>query len=388
MGNLFKSLALLSDGEVHEVSASDLVTGYVGQAGMKTRELLSRSKGGVLFIDEAYQLDPQRGGPYMTEAVDELVKCLTSDDFYKKVLVVLAGYEEDIERMLRVNEGLKSRFSERLMFANLESTQAARMLLSGLAKKNMPLSDTFEEDRLGPMLKSLTACDDFANGRDVQTLVEGTYQIVAKRCKGRGRNAKVDAKDLQAAISKLRSQRGDNKLHRFPDPGPLLPHQMMEAKHVTPVPDKVALATCKAQEISTQETPVEETADLGLVNPFSSIDETCLLQIQEFVNEQGINTAEGVKQLAVLSRGDPKFQDLRDKLVSQTGMSPEKAVEVLTKWQDEQKNLQEKLHELQQGSQGMEAIWRCAVCGRGGYPWIVCYVAPYIECYRPTTERV
>ena len=61
----------------------------------------------MLFIDEAYQLNPARGGSYMTEAVDELVKGLTSPEFQGRVLVVLAGYERDIDEMLAVNTGLR-----------------------------------------------------------------------------------------------------------------------------------------------------------------------------------------------------------------------------------------------------------------------------------------
>ena len=65
MGKMFKALGILPDDTVYEVAASDLSTGYSGQAGQKTRAELQKSKGGVLFIDEAYQLNPARGGQYM-----------------------------------------------------------------------------------------------------------------------------------------------------------------------------------------------------------------------------------------------------------------------------------------------------------------------------------
>ena len=81
MGAMFNALGLLPGDELKEVKASDLVTGYTGQAGKKTREILKESRGSVLFIDEAYQLDPARGGHYMTEAVDELVGALTEEEF-------------------------------------------------------------------------------------------------------------------------------------------------------------------------------------------------------------------------------------------------------------------------------------------------------------------
>jgi SpoVK/Ycf46/Vps4 family AAA+-type ATPase len=64
-----------------EVSASDLTTGFVGQAGQKTREMLTKARGKVLFVDEAYQLKPSPSRGFMGEVVDEMVKCLTSEDF-------------------------------------------------------------------------------------------------------------------------------------------------------------------------------------------------------------------------------------------------------------------------------------------------------------------
>jgi SpoVK/Ycf46/Vps4 family AAA+-type ATPase len=98
MGVMFHALGLLPGCEMKEIKASDLLTGYVGQAGQKTRELLREARGGVLFIDEAYQLDPQRGGSFMTEAVDELVGALTDEEFKGRLLVILAGYDQDMER--------------------------------------------------------------------------------------------------------------------------------------------------------------------------------------------------------------------------------------------------------------------------------------------------
>lgn len=94
MGTLFKLLSLLPDDKVHECSPKDLITGFVGQAGKKTMELLEKSRGSVLFIDEAYQLNPQRGGSFMTEAVNELCAKLTDEEFKGKLLVILAMFSK------------------------------------------------------------------------------------------------------------------------------------------------------------------------------------------------------------------------------------------------------------------------------------------------------
>jgi AAA+ superfamily predicted ATPase len=134
MGAMFNALGLLPGDELKEAKASDLVTGYTGQAGKKTGEILKESRGGVLFIDEAYQLDPARGGHYMTEAVDELVGALTEDEFKGKILVILAGYDTDMENMLKTNAGLRSRFSERVKFHDFDANATVELLQLELKK--------------------------------------------------------------------------------------------------------------------------------------------------------------------------------------------------------------------------------------------------------------
>lgn len=73
MGALFHSLSLLPTDEVEEITAADLVTGFVGQACKAMKEKLLRARGKVLFVDEAYQLNPSNGGGYMQEVVDTIV---------------------------------------------------------------------------------------------------------------------------------------------------------------------------------------------------------------------------------------------------------------------------------------------------------------------------
>ena len=116
MGKLLKSLELISKADVLECSASDFTTGYAGQASGKTREIFKQAKGGVLFIDEAYRLNPEKGGVYMKEVVDEVVQLLTEKDFRNNLAVIFAGYEEDMAMLFKVNRGLKSRIQTTLTF--------------------------------------------------------------------------------------------------------------------------------------------------------------------------------------------------------------------------------------------------------------------------------
>ena len=86
-------MGLLASIEVVECSASDLVGRYVGETGPKTRSLFEKARGRVLFIDEAYRL---ADGAFAKEAMDEIVALMTDDNFKGRMIVVLAGYDVEI----------------------------------------------------------------------------------------------------------------------------------------------------------------------------------------------------------------------------------------------------------------------------------------------------
>ncbi|RAH86735.1 hypothetical protein BO86DRAFT_444640 [Aspergillus japonicus CBS 114.51] len=131
MGQIFYDMGILATTKVIESSASDLVAQYVGQTGPKTERLLEKGLGRVLFIDEAYRL---ADGAFGKEAMDELVDCLTKEKFYKKLIVVLAGYDGEINRLMASNPGLASRFSETVLFQNLTAFQCWILLRDSLGQ--------------------------------------------------------------------------------------------------------------------------------------------------------------------------------------------------------------------------------------------------------------
>jgi hypothetical protein len=95
-------MGILGSNEYVECSASDLIGQYVGQTGPKTEGKLTEALGRVLFIDEAYRFCD---GHFGTEAINELVECLTKPKFMEKIVVILAGYTHQIDDLLRVNPG-------------------------------------------------------------------------------------------------------------------------------------------------------------------------------------------------------------------------------------------------------------------------------------------
>ncbi|MDA8234150.1 MAG: AAA family ATPase [Clostridia bacterium] len=107
-GKLFKEMGVLNKGHLMEVERADLVGEYIGHTAQKTREQLKKALGGILFIDEAYSL--ARGGEkdFGKEAIDALVKAM--EDHKDNIIIILAGYRDEMTWFLQTNPGLRSRF--------------------------------------------------------------------------------------------------------------------------------------------------------------------------------------------------------------------------------------------------------------------------------------
>jgi|GEM_PF-2784938 len=133
MGEVFHELGLLPTGHVVKVTRDDLVAGYIGQTAMKTKERINEAIGGVLFIDEAYTL--ARGGEndYGQEAIDTILEAMT--DRIGEFSVIVAGYPDEIDMLLKKNPGFKSRFSERITIEDYTAKELTDIFTND-AKKN------------------------------------------------------------------------------------------------------------------------------------------------------------------------------------------------------------------------------------------------------------
>lgn len=114
LGRILKVKGYLSEGHLIELERADLVGEYIGHTAHKVRDQVRRAMGGILFIDEAYSL--ARGGEkdFGKEAIDALVKSM--EDHKNDIILILAGYKEEMNHFLQINPGLKSRFPIHIEF--------------------------------------------------------------------------------------------------------------------------------------------------------------------------------------------------------------------------------------------------------------------------------
>jgi SpoVK/Ycf46/Vps4 family AAA+-type ATPase len=183
IGQIYYNMGFLASPKVEECSASDLVGEYVGYTGPKTKKLFEKAIGQVLFIDEAYRLGE---GRFAQEAVDKLVGLLTQDQFKSKIVVVLAGYERDINKLLNVNSGLSSRFPDIIAFKNIPPKTCLEILDKALHRKKIILAELRNPSSKGysaleSMIEDLSSLPLWANARDMETLAKQMSSLVLKQ---------------------------------------------------------------------------------------------------------------------------------------------------------------------------------------------------------------
>ncbi|RPI84230.1 MAG: AAA family ATPase [Chloroflexi bacterium] len=132
LGKIYKSLGILRKGHLVEVSRADLVAGYVGQTALKTQEKIRAALDGVLFIDEAYSLSSWDRGDFGQEAIDALVKAM--ENYGDRLVVIAAGYPDEMRQFISSNPGLRSRFDKEILFPDFSSEEMIQ-IFTGLCKQ-------------------------------------------------------------------------------------------------------------------------------------------------------------------------------------------------------------------------------------------------------------
>jgi hypothetical protein len=266
MGKIYYDMGFLGTAEVVECSAKDLVGQYVGQTGPKAQALIESALGKVLFVDEAYRLGQ---GAFGREAVDELVDCITKPRFLNKLVIILAGYDAEINGMLEVNPGLSSRFADSINFEKLNAESCYQLLQTTLERhKQLDVSAISEPstlflEQVVRRFDELAALDNFANGRDVGTVSKCIFKAVMKEKKGPTGDARkvteklvTDQIDLMIVERTGRSKSAKSAITAQASAGAL---PMQTETEDPPAPSATAITVATATADATEEEPTPET---------------------------------------------------------------------------------------------------------------------------------
>lgn len=183
MAEILKDLGILKRGQLVTASREDLVAGYVGQTAIKTAAKIKEALGGVLFIDEAYALAQGGENDFGQEAIDVLIKQM--EDQRDKLVVILAGYSEDMEHLLNANSGFRSRIGNIICFEDYTAQEMLRIFQLYAHKEGYLLSKETEL-QLQQVFEQWyqNRSKNFGNAREVRKLYEHMIHLLAGRVAG------------------------------------------------------------------------------------------------------------------------------------------------------------------------------------------------------------
>ena len=170
MARIYRSLGILSKGQLVEVDRSGLVAGYVGQTALKTQKVIEKAMGGVLFVDEAYALNGRSENDFGQEAIDTLLKAM--EDHRDDLVVIVAGYTDLMDRFIHSNPGLESRFNRFLLFEDYTSDEMLDIFKMQCKKGCYQLSDGVEELVRDYITEENGDPETFGNARGVRNIFE------------------------------------------------------------------------------------------------------------------------------------------------------------------------------------------------------------------------
>ena len=174
------ALGLLSRGVFKEVSKADFVSENINETAKKTMEVVNSAIGGVLFIDEAYSLCESEEDKVGKEIVDALLKGI--EDNRDDLIVILAGYENDMEKFLSINPGLKSRFPNIIHFEDYTPYEMYAIALNIAKSKGYKIADNVEDDLIDLFAKNqISGKNDLGNARFVRNIIENAIMDASRK---------------------------------------------------------------------------------------------------------------------------------------------------------------------------------------------------------------
>jgi len=178
LAQIYRTLGVVEKGQLVETDRSGLVAGYIGQTALKVKEVFTTALGGVLLIDEAHALARGQDRDFGHEAIDMIVKLM--EDHRDDVVLIVAGYPDEMASFLDANPGLRSRFPKTIFFDDYSNTELQR-IFDGLAAKSHYTPTDAARERMSAYVAARPRDRGFGNARLVRNLFEAAVSAQASR---------------------------------------------------------------------------------------------------------------------------------------------------------------------------------------------------------------
>ncbi|MDE6689637.1 MAG: AAA family ATPase, partial [Prevotella sp.] len=180
MADVFKTLGIISKGQLVEADRSKLVAGFSGQTAIKTNQLIDMAMGGVLFIDEAYTLKSGDNDSFGSEAIDTLLKRLEDDR--GKFICIVAGYTDQMHDFIDSNPGLKSRFTQTIHFDDYTPDELTQIYMNMAEAKHFSMDDEVKAAVHRQFEQIYLRRDkNFGNAREARRIFDETMERQSQR---------------------------------------------------------------------------------------------------------------------------------------------------------------------------------------------------------------
>ena len=209
VARIYKDLGILKKGHTVETDRSGLVAEYVGQTATKTNAIVDSALNGVLFIDEAYALVPEgNSNDYGQEAISTLLKRMEDDR--DKLVVIIAGYTNEMKRFIDSNPGLQSRFNRYINFPDYSAQELVKIFHMYMKKNQYTISDeadTLLKEKLNYAVEHKDR--NFGNARYVRNVFEKAIQMQANRLEGKSNLSdrqltEITASDIERSFASVK----------------------------------------------------------------------------------------------------------------------------------------------------------------------------------------
>jgi SpoVK/Ycf46/Vps4 family AAA+-type ATPase len=207
-GSILRDLGVLEKGHLIETDRAGLVAGYVGQTALKTKERVAEALDGVLFIDEAYALAARTSGQndsFGLEAIETLLKEM--EDKRDRLVVIVAGYPEQMQQFVSSNPGLPSRFTKTIRFNSYDADELVAIMHSTALRDGLRLGQGSDQIVKAFFTRAIEH-RDFGNARTARTLLERAREAQAVRIAPLLAGGNVDLgeltpSDIESAIAAM-----------------------------------------------------------------------------------------------------------------------------------------------------------------------------------------